>query len=68
MDWLDSLDARNKAQAKYDKIHTKGVYLKLNLETDRDIIQWMWRQTSTQGSIKRLIREDIRRQEVDSAL
>lgn len=42
MDWLDSLEARNRAQAKYDKEHTKGVYMKLNLRTDMDIIRWMW--------------------------
>ena len=59
MDWLDSLEARNRAQAKYDKEHTKGVYMKLNLRTDMDIIRWMWAQDSVQGSIKRLIREDI---------
>ena len=59
MDWLDSLEARNRAQAKYDKEHTKGVYMKLNLRTDMDIIRWMWAQNSVQGSIKRLIREDI---------
>lgn len=61
MDWLDSLEARNRAQAKYDKEHTKGVYMKLNLRTDIDIIRWMWAQHSVQGSIKRLIREDISR-------
>ena len=62
MDWLDSLEARNRSQAKYDKNHTKGVYLKLNLKTDKDIIQWLWSQKSIQGSIKKLIREDIHRQ------
>lgn len=63
MDWLDSLEARNRAQAKYDKAHTKGVYMKLNLRTDMDIIRWMWAQRSVQGSIKGLIREDIRKQD-----
>lgn len=62
MDWLDSLEARNRAQAKYDKEHTKGVYMKLNLRTDMDIIRWMWAQNSVQGSIKRLIRDDICRE------
>lgn len=62
MEWLDSLEARNRAQAKYDREHTKGVYMKLNLCTDTDIIHWMWAQRSVQGSIKKLIREDIRRQ------
>lgn len=60
-DWLDSIDSRNKAQAKYDKTHTQGVYIKLNLKTDLDIIQWLWAQPSKQGAIKRLIREDIAR-------
>lgn len=66
MAWLDSLDARNRAQAKYDKKHTKGVYMKLNLRTDTDIIRWMWAQNSVQGSIKRLIREDISRKKEGS--
>ncbi len=61
MDWVDSVYARSRAQAKYDKEHTKGVYLKLNLRTDIDIIRWMWDQKSVQGSVKRLIREDISR-------
>ena len=67
MDWLDSSKARNRAQAKYDKEHTKGVYMKLNLRTDTDIIRWMWAQGSVQGSIKRLIREDICRKNKEKA-
>lgn len=65
MDWLESLEARNRAQAKYDKAHTKGIYMKLNLRTDMDIIRWTWAQGSVQGSIKELIREDIRRRDED---
>lgn len=61
-DYLDSIEARTKAQAKYDKEHTKGIYLKLNLRTDTDIIQWFWNQPSRQGAIKRLIREEIARE------
>lgn len=61
MDWLDSIEARTRAQAKYDKAHTTGIYMKLNLRTDRDIIQWTWHQKSVQGAIKQLIRDDIRR-------
>ena len=41
-DWLDSIEARNKAQAKYDKSHTAGFYMKLNTRTDSDIIRWLW--------------------------
>lgn len=60
-DWLDSIDARTKSQSKYDKKNTVGFYMKLNLHTDRDIIRWLWAQPSKQGSIKRLIREEINR-------
>lgn len=61
-DWLDSIQSRNKAQAKYDKEHTQGLYIKLNLKTDLDIIQWLWKQSSKQGAIKQLIREEIKRE------
>lgn len=50
-----------KAQKKYDKEHTVGFYMKLNTRTDGDIIRWLWKQRSKQGSIKCLIREDISR-------
>ena len=52
-----------RAQAKYDKEHTVRRSLKLNTRTDQDIIRWMWSQKSVQGSIKRLIREEIARKE-----
>lgn len=60
-DWLDSTEAGNKAQAKYDRVHTTGFYMKLNTRTDSDIIHWLWGQTSKQGAIKRLIRDEIAR-------
>ena len=53
--------ARTQAQAKYDKGHTTGVYMKLNTGTDQDILAWLDRQKSKQGAIKQLIREEIRR-------
>lgn len=61
-DWIDSIQARTKAQAKYDKEHTKGIYIKLNLSTDADIIRWFWKQPSKQGAVKRLVREEIARE------
>jgi hypothetical protein len=48
-----------KAQEKYDKDHTTGFYMKLNLRTDQDIIRWLWKQRSKQGAIKQLIRKEI---------
>lgn len=52
-----------KAQAKYDRENTIRRSLKFNIRTDQDIIRWMWSQKSVQGSIKRLIREEIAREE-----
>lgn len=60
-DWIDCIEAHTKAQKKYDKEHTQGIYLKLNLRTDLDIIRWFWEQPSKQGAVKRLIREEIAR-------
>ena len=52
-------EARSRAQAKYDKTHTKGIYLKLNKETDADIIDFLADKENVQGYIKQLIRDDI---------
>jgi len=60
-DWIDSIETRTQAQKRYDKKNTVGFYMKLNIHTDQDIIQWMWGQSSKQGSIKKLIREEIAR-------
>ena len=61
-DWGICSGAQIRAQAKYDAEHTKRISLKLNLRTDQDIIKWTWGQRSIQGSIKRLIREEIARE------
>lgn len=53
-------ESQKRAQAKYDKTHTVGVYLKLNLQTDADILRRL-KEKGTQPYIKRLIREDIER-------
>lgn len=65
-DWIDSIEARTKAQSKYDRKNTSGFYMKLNIHTDQDIIRWLWSQPSKQGSIKRLIREEIARNSVEN--
>ena len=58
-------EARRRANAKYDAANTKGLYLKLNITTDADIIDWldeMARRDSIkgkQGYIKELIRADM---------
>ena len=50
---------RAKQRADYDKANTKGVYLKLNKNTDSDIIALLSDVTNKQGYIKALIRRDL---------
>lgn len=52
-------DAQKRASAKYDKAHTKGIYLKLNTESDKDIIEFLAGVNNVQGYIKNLIRYDM---------
>ena len=56
-------------QERYNERNTTQFKLKLNRETDADILAWVQRHrfsrdSSTQGAIKELIREDIARQQV----
>lgn len=51
-------DAQKRAAAKYDKSHTKGVYIKLNKTTDADILERLQEVGNVQGYIKELIRKD----------
>ena len=53
-------DAQKRASAKYDKENTKGIYLKLNLTTDADIIEYLKGVDNIQGFIKNLIRANIK--------
>lgn len=52
-------EAKRRANVKYDKSHTKGVYLKLNINTDADIINKLNDVPAVQTYIKALIRKDI---------
>lgn len=58
-DIFEAMDARTQKQARYDRANTIGFYMKLNNQTDKDVIQWLWKQSSKQGAIKALIREAI---------
>lgn len=60
-----SSDARKRAVSKYDASHTKQVKLKLNLETDKDILERLDEVDNKQGYIKALIREDIKKERQD---
>ena len=53
--------AQKDAVRRYDKEHTRQIMLKLNLETDADILQRLDEIPNKQGYIKELIREDMKK-------
>lgn len=53
--------AQKKAKEKYDRNNTVQIKLKLNLKTDKDILEALERSGNKQGYIKKLIREDLQR-------
>lgn len=52
--------AEKRAKAKYDENNTIQVKLKLNLKTDKDILEALERSGNKQGYIKELIRKDLK--------
>lgn len=56
---MKASEAQLRANAKYDKTNTKGLYIKLNLNNDSDIINYLDGKENVQGYIKSLIREDM---------
>ena len=48
-----------KASLKYNTSNTKRVYISLNTNTDKDIIDMLEKISNKQGYIKELIRRDI---------
>lgn len=53
--------AQKRAKEKYDRNNTVQIKLKLNLKTDKDILEALERSGNKQGYIKKLIREDLQR-------
>lgn len=51
--------AKLKANEKYIKANTKTICVRLNYNTDKDIIQRLDEVQSKMGYIKELIRKDI---------
>ena len=51
--------AINARAWKWDQTHTKQYKVKLNENTDADIIAWLDAQQNTQGYLKALIRADM---------
>ena len=52
-------EVQKKAQMKYDAKATKQIKLKLNLTSDKDILDKLDHVDNKQGYIKELIRKDI---------
>lgn len=52
-------EAQRKASARYDANNTVRVNLKLNLNTDMDILEKLEGVANKNGYIKELIRKDI---------
>ena len=47
---------------KYDKNNTTRIHLKLNLNTDKDILEYLERTGNKQGTIKQALRERMARE------
>ena len=60
MDYRKLLE-RKAAKARYTEEHIRPFSLKLNDRTDQDILAWLAGLDNKQGSIKRLIRDEIQR-------
>ena len=56
-------EAQRRAQRRYDEKNTRQVHIKLNLRTDKDVLERLDDVPSKQGYIKRLIRDDLERKE-----
>ena len=56
-------EAQRRATARYDRENTRQVKLKLNVNTDADIIEHLSGKDNVAGYIKGLVREDIARGE-----
>ena len=52
-------EAKRRANAKYDRTHTRLITLKLNKKTDADILKMLDECGNKQGYIKNLIRNDM---------
>lgn len=56
----DMSEALNRARSKYDAANTIHFHLKLNKNTDTDILTKLAQVANKQGYIKELIRRDLR--------
>lgn len=57
--YMATTEAQKRATRKYDEAHTRQIMLKLNTNTDADILEKLAQVKNRQGYIKSLIRADI---------
>lgn len=57
----ERLESHRAAARKYDDASTKRVFIKLNINTDADILEHLDGIGNKQGYIKTLIREDMKK-------
>ena len=58
-------DSKKRSNANYDAGHTRQIKMKLNLKTDREILEWLDSKSNKQGYIKQLIKADIAKQKAE---
>lgn len=61
-------EAQKRAVAKYEAANTKRITFKVNLRTERDILEWLEKQDPLQTAIKAAIREQIKRETTKSTI
>lgn len=54
------MNKQSENSMKYDKENTRRVYIKLNKNTDSDILSYLDSKQNKQGYIKELIRKDMK--------
>lgn len=60
---MDTPVRRETPQDRYNKNHTRMMGFRFNLTHDADILQKLDAEPNKQGYVKRLIREDIAREQ-----
>ena len=54
-------EAKKKTNMDYDRKNTKLIGMKLNRNTDADILEFLATKENIQGYLKQLIREDMKK-------
>jgi len=58
---MPTIESQKRAVKKYDAANTRKITLKLNRNTDKDILDWIEKQEMMQTAIKEALRDHISR-------